>query len=47
MHILGWDINIVHWENNYLADTNYWLTLASDLCYDPTFKDYIQLVSTL
>ncbi len=47
MCILGWDVKIVHQANNYLTNADYWLRLDSDLCYDPTFKDYIQLVSTL
>ncbi len=47
MHIMGWDVNIVHRANNYLTNADYWSRLDSNLCYDPTFKDYIRLVSTL
>jgi hypothetical protein len=44
---MGWDVDIIHWANNFSADANYWSRLDSDLCYDPTFKDYIPLISTL
>ncbi len=47
MRIMGWDVDILHWAIDYLANANYWSRLDSDLCYDPTFKDYIWLVSTL
>ncbi len=47
MHIMGWDVDIVHRTNNYLVYANYWSHLNEDLCYDPTFKDYIRLVATL
>ncbi len=41
MHIMGWDVKIVHQANNYLTDADYWSRLDSNLCYDQTFKDYI------
>jgi hypothetical protein len=44
---MGWDIDIIHRTNNYLTDADYWSTLDSNLCYDPTFEDFIRLVSTL
>ncbi len=47
MHIMGWDVDIVHRANNYLTDADCWSRLDSNLCYDLTFKDYIWLVSTL
>ncbi len=47
MCIMGWDVYIVHQANNYLTVTDYWSRLDSNLCYDPTFKDYILLVSFL
>jgi hypothetical protein len=47
IHIMGLDFDIIHWANNYLVNADYWSRLNSDLCYDPTFKDYIQLFSTL
>ena len=25
MHVMGWDVDIVHRTNNYLVDANYWL----------------------
>ncbi len=47
MHIMGWDVDIMHCTNNYLVDADYWSRLNTDLRYDPTFKDYIWLVTTL
>jgi hypothetical protein len=47
MCIVGWDVDIVHRTNNYLVNADYWSCLNEDLCYDPTFKDYIRLVTTL
>ncbi len=47
MRIIGWDVDIIHRAHYYLTNTNYWSRLNFDLYYDPTFKDYIKLVSTL
>jgi hypothetical protein len=47
MRITGWDVDIMHRTNNCLANADYWSKLNADLCYDPTFKDYIWLVTTL
>ncbi len=30
MHIMGWDVDIVHWTNNYLVNANYWSCLNED-----------------
>ncbi len=48
MRIMGWDVNIVHLANDYLIDAGYWSRgLDSGLCYDPTLKEYIWLISTI
>jgi hypothetical protein len=47
MGIMGWDVDIIHRVNNYLTNADYWSRLDSNLCYDPTFKDHVRLISTL
>ena len=36
-----WDMDIVHRNDIYLADTDYWSRLGEDICYDPLFKAYL------
>jgi hypothetical protein len=47
MHLMGWDVAIVHHTNNFLIDADYWSQLDADLCYDPLFKEYLHIVSHL
>ena len=47
MRLMGWDVDIVHRTNDYLIDADYWSRLDSDLCYDPSFRTYLHLVSDL
>jgi hypothetical protein len=47
MHLMCWDVNIVHQNNHYIADTNYWLQLGTDLCFDPLFKAYLEITQSL
>jgi hypothetical protein len=47
MLFMGWDVDIDHQTNDYLIDANYWSWLDSDLCYDPSFRKYLHLVSDL
>jgi hypothetical protein len=47
MCLMGWDVDIVHRTNNYLADANYWSHLDADLQYDPFFQHYLHLVAEL
>jgi hypothetical protein len=47
MRLMGWDMDIVHRTNNHLVDADYWSWLESDLCYDPTFRQYLHLVLEL
>ncbi len=39
-----WDVDFVHRANNFLVDTDYWSQLNADLCYDLTFRKYLQFV---
>ncbi len=47
MRLMGWDVDIVHRTNDYLADANYLSRLGADLCYDPSFQHYLYLVAEL
>ena len=41
-------MDIVHQTNNYLIDADYWSQHDADfLCYDPSFRTYLHLVSDL
>ena len=41
-----WDVDIVHRANDFLVDADYWSRLSADLCYDPTFREYLHFVSS-
>ncbi len=47
MHLMGWDVYIVHRTNDHLVDADYWSRLESNLCYDPSFRQYLHLVLEL
>jgi hypothetical protein len=47
MRLMGWDVDIVHRCNDHLVDANYWSRLDADLCYDPSFRQYLHIVSDL
>jgi hypothetical protein len=47
MRLMGWDVDIVHRNNNYSAGANYKSLLDADLCYDPSFQRYLHLVAEL
>ena len=47
MRLMGWDVDIVHCTNDYLVDADYWLQLDKDLCYDPSFREYLHIVLEL
>jgi hypothetical protein len=42
-----WDVNIVHQNDNYLVDADYWSRLGADLCFNPLFKKYLELNKSL
>jgi hypothetical protein len=44
---MGWDVNIVHRNDHYIIDADYWVHLGADLCFDPLFKTYLDLTRTL
>ncbi len=41
MRLMCWDMDIVHRNDIYLADADYWSRLGEDICYDPLFKAYL------
>jgi hypothetical protein len=47
MRMMGWDVDIVHRANDFLVDADYWSRLEADLCYDPSFKEYLHIVLAL
>jgi hypothetical protein len=47
MRLMCWDVTIIHWNDTYLADADYWSHLGEDICFDPHFWDYLQFVQTL
>jgi hypothetical protein len=42
-----WDVNIVHRNDHYIADADYWSRLGMDLCFDPLFKAYLEFNRSL
>jgi hypothetical protein len=44
MHLIGWDVDILHCRNDHLEDAKYWSCFDCDLCYDPSFLSYLHLV---
>jgi hypothetical protein len=47
MHLMGWDINIIHRNDHYIADVDYWSRLGTDLCFNPLFKTYLDITRML
>jgi hypothetical protein len=47
MRLMGWDINIVHRNDHYITNTDYWSCLGADLCFDPQFKTYLNITQML
>jgi hypothetical protein len=41
MHLMCWDIDVVHRNNIHLTDANYWSRLGADIYFDPLFKSYL------
>jgi hypothetical protein len=47
MRLMCWDVNIVHWNDNYLVDADYWSRCGTDLCFNLLFKKYLELTRSL
>jgi hypothetical protein len=47
MRLMCWDVDIVHQNDNYLVDADYWSRLGANLCFDPLLKKYLELNKSL
>ncbi len=47
MHLIGWDVYIVHQNDNYITDTDYWFRLEANFCFHLPFKTYLDLTCKL
>jgi hypothetical protein len=47
MRLMCWDVDIVHQNDHYIADADYWSQLGADLCFNPLFKAYLELTRSL
>jgi hypothetical protein len=47
MCLMGWDIDIVHRNDHYITDADYWSCLGTDLYFDPLFKTYLNITRML
>ncbi len=43
MCLMGWDIDIIHRNDHYIMDVDYWSPFGTDLCIDPLFKTYLDI----
>ena len=47
MRLMFWDVDIVHQNDSYLVDADYWSRLGADVCFDPLFKSYLDFNRSL
>jgi hypothetical protein len=47
MRLMYWDVDILHRNDNYLVDADYWSCLGTDLCFNLLFKKYLELTRSL
>jgi hypothetical protein len=47
MRLMCWDVDIVHRPDYELIDADYWSLLGVDLYFDPLFRKYLELTSTM
>jgi hypothetical protein len=43
MHLMCWDVDIVHRPDVELIDADYWSRLGADLNFDPLYRKYLEL----
>jgi hypothetical protein len=41
MHVMCWDVEIVHRIDTHLVNADYWSRVGADICFDPLFKSYL------
>ncbi len=42
MHLMCWDVNVIHHPDSHHVNADYWLHLGADINFDPLFQDYLQ-----
>ncbi len=47
MRLMCWDVDIIHQNDHYIAEADYWSRLGADLCSNPLFKAYLELTQSL
>ncbi len=47
MLLMCWDVDIVHQNDSYIMDADYWLHLGANLSFNPLFKTYLDLNRSL
>ena len=47
MHLMCWEVDIIHRPDNKLIDAVYWSCLGMDVEFDPLFRDYLWYVQDL
>jgi hypothetical protein len=47
MRLMCWDVDIIHQNNTYLVDADYWSCLGAGLCFNPLLKKYLELAQSL
>jgi hypothetical protein len=47
MRLMCWDANIIHQNDNYCVNADYWSHLGTDLCFNPLLKKYLELTRSL
>jgi hypothetical protein len=47
MDLMCWNVDIIHQNDHFITDADYWLQLGAKLCFDPLFRAYLDLTHTL
>jgi hypothetical protein len=47
MHLMCWDVDIVHRPDSELVDANCWSRLGANIDFDPLFRDYLDYTAKL
>ncbi len=47
MCLMGWNIDIIHRNDHYILNADYWSCLGADLCFNPLFKTYLDITRML
>jgi hypothetical protein len=47
IHLMCWDVDIVHWNDDYIMGTDYWSHLNANLCFNLLLKTYLEFTWSL